>query len=600
MRKLYLILIIVAIIIISIFGFRFYLYFNVLVGKDSLINLKISQEEINTYYGNEEELRFSYRVITNPFCKITCNSNFFDISQNESLATRSFSLMPDVTYDSFYTVSPKYFGEGTELYRFSIECKSVKTTFCRTDEAPSRRDGIVILNYELNQMDKILRNQYRNSIILKESKIRNTLNKAKQISEYSETISTIKQNLENQLNLVKHANLLWNNGYLLEAYNLTSGIEVPTKIVDLLYNDTKSYNKKIEYLNQVMNNMIKLYNNDSQINAINNSVNAYNNFVTNWQSANDKEALLGLTENIIYYNYEIVENIFRRSNESIRESIWNLDELNVSTEELFEYFDVKQCCVFGQCEQCCEKCGDNPIIFVHGHAISETTSTELSMESFDFLQDELEANGYINAGVLSQYNLSKQWNIKQPVSFRVTYYYDVYNNEFFERKSENIDTYAIRLKDTIDLVKQKTGKEKVIIISHSMGGLVSRRYLQIFGENDVEKFIMIATPNNGIDGSIARYCYLTGSNKECDDMKKGSLFLKKLSAQQLYLQFQMIAARGCKLDSIDSDGVVYIENAMYNNTYVINDSCPSGNIHSKLLNPNLFPKVKEKIVQILT
>ncbi len=53
------------------------------------------------------------------------------------------------------------------------------------------------------------------------------------------------------------------------------------------------------------------------------------------------------------------------------------------------------------------------------------------------------------------------------------------------------------LKDKISLVKAQTGADKVDIIAHSMGGLVTKRYLTKYGSQSVDKFIDIATPHLG-------------------------------------------------------------------------------------------------------
>ena len=59
------------------------------------------------------------------------------------------------------------------------------------------------------------------------------------------------------------------------------------------------------------------------------------------------------------------------------------------------------------------------------------------------------------------------------------------------------------LKELIDLLKFRTGRDKVVIVAHSMGGLVARSYMQIFGDEDVDKIIMITTPNKGVSGSVS-------------------------------------------------------------------------------------------------
>jgi pimeloyl-ACP methyl ester carboxylesterase len=57
---------------------------------------------------------------------------------------------------------------------------------------------------------------------------------------------------------------------------------------------------------------------------------------------------------------------------------------------------------------------------------------------------------------------------------------------------------AAQLDIYIDGVKKTTGAEKVDLIAHSMGGLVTRYYIhQLMTEDDVAQLIMLGTPNGG-------------------------------------------------------------------------------------------------------
>jgi pimeloyl-ACP methyl ester carboxylesterase len=54
------------------------------------------------------------------------------------------------------------------------------------------------------------------------------------------------------------------------------------------------------------------------------------------------------------------------------------------------------------------------------------------------------------------------------------------------------------LKKWIDEAKRIAGTSKVNIIAHSMGGLVTRAYIQSIGfDNDIDRFAMVGTPNHG-------------------------------------------------------------------------------------------------------
>ncbi|MDA2929078.1 SBBP repeat-containing protein [Acidobacteria bacterium AH-259-O06] len=56
---------------------------------------------------------------------------------------------------------------------------------------------------------------------------------------------------------------------------------------------------------------------------------------------------------------------------------------------------------------------------------------------------------------------------------------------------------AQRLDQWVDVILEETGSEKVILISHSTGGLVARYYATVVGSSKVDKLIQMGTPNLG-------------------------------------------------------------------------------------------------------
>ena len=62
----------------------------------------------------------------------------------------------------------------------------------------------------------------------------------------------------------------------------------------------------------------------------------------------------------------------------------------------------------------------------------------------------------------------------------------------------NIPQFSGRLGQEIERIKEETGAAKVDIVAHSMGGLVSRYYIEkLGGRGDIGKLIMVQTPNHG-------------------------------------------------------------------------------------------------------
>lgn len=281
------------------------------------------------------------------------------------------------------------------------------------------------------------------------------------------------------------------------------------------------------------------------------------------------------------------------------------------------------CCVFNDCKPCCRdnSCSNDPktfpVIFLHGHSFAKDNSPEFSLDSFNNIQSKLQEDGYLNAGIVSLYSQNEQvqkgsWGLSgKPVTVKASYYYDAFRKEdkyiVIPTKSENIDTYALRLKDLIGIVKERTNKPKVNIIAHSMGGLVARRYIQIFGEDDVDKLIMVVAPNKGISGQIGDYCGLIGENRECTDMQENSLFLNKLndpSKQPDKVGLYAIVGQGCKMKFGDGDGIVLSENTKLQNAklFYVNGTCDGlfgGLLHTEILNIEKYPETYNIVKGIL-
>ena len=72
-----------------------------------------------------------------------------------------------------------------------------------------------------------------------------------------------------------------------------------------------------------------------------------------------------------------------------------------------------------------------------------------------------------------------------------------------EGNHASIAKQGFGLKKAINIIKQVTGAEKVILVGHSMGGLAAREYIQSeYYENDVAKVITIGTPHKGSDITV--------------------------------------------------------------------------------------------------
>ena len=86
--------------------------------------------------------------------------------------------------------------------------------------------------------------------------------------------------------------------------------------------------------------------------------------------------------------------------------------------------------------------------------------------------------------------------------------YDVYEIDlepWIVPANGNIINYAVKLNNEIGTILNQTRAAKIDIISHSMGGLVSRWYSRFGYKNNVRKLIMLGTPNHGSELFYAKY-----------------------------------------------------------------------------------------------
>jgi len=154
-----------------------------------------------------------------------------------------------------------------------------------------------------------------------------------------------------------------------------------------------------------------------------------------------------------------------------------------------------KCCVFNSCTAC----GNTriPTLFIHGHAVNDDNRPEDTMRVFTKLQSAMSEHNYINAGELDLKEgiEGEIGNQGWPIVIRATYYYQPYYSlgkyNIQVDNNQHVEEYSKRLNSIVQQVKRMTGSEKINIVAHSMGGLVARKYIEIYGTSDINKIITI-------------------------------------------------------------------------------------------------------------
>jgi triacylglycerol esterase/lipase EstA (alpha/beta hydrolase family) len=89
-----------------------------------------------------------------------------------------------------------------------------------------------------------------------------------------------------------------------------------------------------------------------------------------------------------------------------------------------------------------------------------------------------------------------------------------------------IERFAGQLARRIDAVCAATGASQVVLIGHSMGGLVARAYLRRFGAEHVARVITIGTPHHG---SILAWSF---PGRSLSQMHPGNSWLAELNSDE--------------------------------------------------------------------
>lgn len=90
----------------------------------------------------------------------------------------------------------------------------------------------------------------------------------------------------------------------------------------------------------------------------------------------------------------------------------------------------------------------------------------------------------------------------------------------------DIELFAEQLDKKIEAIRGVTGAERVVLVSHSMGGLVARAYLRRFGGARVARLITLGTPHHG---SVLAYMF---PGRDLAQMHPGNPWLVELNGHE--------------------------------------------------------------------
>ncbi|MFH0831679.1 MAG: alpha/beta fold hydrolase [archaeon] len=637
------IFLVAGIIILALAITQVILYVRFVTGNDIVLSMTADKQDILLVHGENETVNFDTSAVASPLCRISCESLFFDISRNTSIETDNFSSNSALTKRKAYNMEQQFSGTGQKLYRFSVTCKTARSFLCHTDEIPTTRNFLLTMEY-FPSSEEMSRHEKQKGIISSDAvlllkanasieDLASDIDKANEVVEipgFWKQVRTAREKAVNAMLILAGAVEAWQNYDFPEAEsginNLDKSIIPLQEIFDEINSTASSnislYNSLAASILEHAQKLGELRNielnsaNASRLSAV---ISDFNAMLADFNAEKNLMKKQEIALNILSVNlqgfmaYTGNETLYK-VNDTINSGI-NRTFINYSIKEQSFTMPVpkSECCVFGTCSRCIINKAAYPVIFLHGHDFNKDVSAFYSLNAFSDLQKKLEPK-YLNAGEIS---LSTQKRESSgmlglsglAVTFRASYYFDVLKTQGIyipvQTKSESIETYSIKLRDIIENVKYETGQDKVIIVAHSMGGLVARRYVQLFGNSSVNKLILVNSPNKGLTGNVEKYCSVLGSNIECRDMGSDSLFLNKLNSEPSGLDESRIFnifGTGCAMDKGEGDGIVLEENAFLSNAknYILNGSCSGINLlHGELIDTSKYPEFYSLILSIL-
>ncbi len=651
-KVLFISLILGLVVVIVLVSVQLYLYVNFTLRNDILTELSVDKEDIFFTNQTQEDITFKISVTMNPFCTAKCDYTLFDLSKGDYIEEGSFNLGSILPKTKTYTLNNDHLVQGSqELNRFEISCMSKKTFLCYTKEEESKRSLLITINYNLTEDDVLFKNASRyqidsiwQEIYLSKGRLNESLANINIINDSFSTQVFFQQarNLSNSFLDLNQSSInlkkLWETQKFSDLREelpelLDRTVDFSSRTEELksaIIFDSDLYNNLTVNINENRKVLQKL----SNMNMTSDLCSGLNDLIINFNSAFNKFD----EESNLSQKQIIVENISDEVNNfyisvisspgdlacSLNQEINNGALITIQTitqepqipELSFEELSP-ECCYDGECGNCCEdKCSETnyPIIFLHGYSLNKVIPLGYGLGTFTEVKDKLSSEGYIDAGgiVISLINEPKGlWGELNNTAIDVTasYFFDTYKTSTGEKTTpssvDSIDTYAIRLRSIIDLLQYKTNKDKVILVAHSMGGLVVRRYIQVFGGDDVDKAILVAIPNHGIEGKVRDYCSLFGPEVACSEMDKNSLFINKLNnAPTEIVPTYNIIGIGCDMGNDTGDGILknstqYLD---YATNYYLKGTCNELTFdffHESIILPDKTPEIYDLIKKIL-
>ena len=139
--------------------------------------LKIELSPFNhvIFVKNNEPVNINFTIFNNNLgqCNTLCNFSMTDLRNNKIIYSKQEVLGHNEERIERFELANSGKGSGQLIYNFEAECKNLRTFVCPSDEESRYQSALIVINYELTDDEKEVKNSIKNKLEIFNSKVTN-------------------------------------------------------------------------------------------------------------------------------------------------------------------------------------------------------------------------------------------------------------------------------------------------------------------------------------------------------------------------------------------------------------------------------------------
>ncbi len=124
---------------------------------------------------NNESVNANFTIFNNNpgQCNTLCNFSITDLRDNNIVYSKKEVLGHNEKITKRFELANSGRGSGQLIYNFEAECRNVRTFICPSDEESRYQSALVVINYELTDDEKEVKNSIKDKLKIFNSKVAN-------------------------------------------------------------------------------------------------------------------------------------------------------------------------------------------------------------------------------------------------------------------------------------------------------------------------------------------------------------------------------------------------------------------------------------------